>query len=385
MAIVARKQRLKRREKPRGQTCLNCHEDIETRFCPHCGQENVPADLTLFAVIREFFAEIFYYDSKLWRTLRTLLASPGRLSTEWSEGRRAHYISPVRLYLSVTFLFFVGAAYRGGGIVRVKNTLSPKEQSQVMQALNTSKLTPLERTLIADSLKKENLTPGQQRLVDAALANSAKKGGAAGTSAVLSDGPKGTTNLPNGWFKSRIERIEWKAKNDEGGLRQLYVEQFPKVLFVILPLFAVVLKLLYWRQRRFFVEHLVFILHVHSFAFLALLPIELIRGWFVSSVAAPLLVGIGLPLYVFVAMLRFYKQPWWLTLLKSWVLGFTYLMLIAGGALLALVFAANQLPDPPASARSGAANQNPSTAAPVSKPQTPSNPPALQSSTPAPR
>src|SRR5271154_57563 len=102
MAIQAPKPALIRREKPRGPTCLNCREDIESRYCPHCGQQNIPADLTLFAVLREFFAEIFYYDSKLWRTLRTLLAHPGRLSTDWSQGRRATYLSPIRLYLSIT-------------------------------------------------------------------------------------------------------------------------------------------------------------------------------------------------------------------------------------------------------------------------------------------
>src|SRR5580658_7542886 len=87
--------RFRLREKPRGATCLNCTSDIETRFCPHCGQENAPPDLTLFAVLKEFFAEVFYYDSKMWRTLRMLLFHPGRLSIEWSQGRRTRYLSPI--------------------------------------------------------------------------------------------------------------------------------------------------------------------------------------------------------------------------------------------------------------------------------------------------
>ena len=74
------KRRRAPREKPIGEKCLNCHAEIDTRYCPHCGQFNAPPDLSLHAVLHEFFKELVYYDSKVWRTVRTLVAHPGRLS-----------------------------------------------------------------------------------------------------------------------------------------------------------------------------------------------------------------------------------------------------------------------------------------------------------------
>ena len=344
MAIETPKPRLKRREKPRGATCLNCREDIETRFCPHCGQENLPADLTLFAALREFFAEIFYYDSKMWRTLRTLLVHPGRLSTEWSQGRRATYLSPIRLYLTITFLFFVVAAWKGSTGLHVNRTLNPEAQKELVQQLQESTLTPLEIDTIQDALKTSKVTPEMQAKIDGALALARKKAQLRANAPLSSHSRLGT----NGWFSRQIRKIELAGRDRPRELQGLYVDQFPKVLFIILPLFAVVLKVLYLRQKRYFVEHLVFILHLHSFAFLVFIPMILFSGNFGSAVLLPVVLLLWLPIYGFVAMMRFYKQPWWMTGLKGLVLSTAYLLLLAGGALLGLIFTAYKLDDAPA-------------------------------------
>ncbi|MHB8635306.1 MAG: DUF3667 domain-containing protein [Fimbriimonadaceae bacterium] len=339
----------RRRHKTPGQTCLNCTSEIETRYCPHCGQENAGADLTLGAVVREFFAEVFYYDSKLWRTLRMLLFHPGRLSTEWSAGRRTAFLSPVRLYLSITFLFFIAAAWNTGRAVIVNRTLSPQEQADVVHKLQTAHLTLAQVNLARKELQPYSMTPEARKQLDDVLAKASTQAAARAPSgsanAPVDLGLLGSTHL-TGWFGRQIMKVEEVATNDPSTFQRRFVDQFPKVLFVVLPLFAVVLTALYWRQRRYFVEHLVFILHLHSFAFLVLLPIELIPGRFLPDPVVPLVVGLWLPIYAFVAMLRFYRQPWWLTILKGLVLNAAYLILLGVGALLALVITVTTYSDP---------------------------------------
>lgn len=342
--VEHKRRRFRRREKPRGPACLNCGTEIDSPFCPHCGQENVPADLTLPGVLREFLTEIAYYDSKMWRTVRTLIAHPGRLSSEWSAGRRASYLSPVRLYLTVSFLFFVLTAWRGPGGVHVQTGLSPKDRQDLISKVAASEMTPLERD---DALAAENslgFSPDERaryeealdKAVDATTAKAAQAG-------KTIDDEDGLAKL--GWFGHQVRKLQAAAKDNPKELTARYLDQVPKALFVVLPLCALVLRLLYALRRHTYVEHLVFLLHFHSFMFLAYLPAVLVPYDWIGLYGFVVTL-FWIPGYVFVAMLRFYKQHWLLTLVKSWILGFAYMLLAAGGALLALLLLTESLPEP---------------------------------------
>jgi hypothetical protein len=99
--------------KPAG--CANCAwPDIE-RFCPHCGQENVPSALPIREIVLGFLEEFLKFDTKLWITLKALVTKPGFLTSEYLVGRRVRYVAPIRLYIALGFLaFFVFALFPDG-------------------------------------------------------------------------------------------------------------------------------------------------------------------------------------------------------------------------------------------------------------------------------
>ncbi|MBV8252562.1 MAG: DUF3667 domain-containing protein [Chitinophaga sp.] len=89
--------------------CLNCGYVVPERFCSHCGQENTVQHETFGHLVKHFVADIFHYDSQFFLTLKYLLFKPGFLTREYMAGRRVRYVNPIKLYVFVSFVFFLTA------------------------------------------------------------------------------------------------------------------------------------------------------------------------------------------------------------------------------------------------------------------------------------
>ena len=87
--------------------CLNCEAPLHGSFCSNCGQRAVPPHPTIRELVGDAFSEFSGWDGKFAETVRTLVSRPGELTRQWLEGRRVHFISPLRLYLTASLLFFV--------------------------------------------------------------------------------------------------------------------------------------------------------------------------------------------------------------------------------------------------------------------------------------
>jgi hypothetical protein len=130
---------------------------------------------------------------------------------------------------------------------------------------------------------------------------------------------------------------------DERTIAQSMLEHLPKALFVLLPLFAFALKLVYIRSGRFYVEHLVFALHNHAFYFLVLTATT-----FIPEAIGNFAAFLWCVVYSVLALKRNYAQGLVKTLLKGCMLGCGYSILL-GFALLGAVFlGAMNMPEPPA-------------------------------------
>lgn len=170
----------------------------------------------------------------------------------------------------------------------------------------------------------------------------------------------GVEEMEESWLKNFLEVINPKLKNwrdNPGPLIDELFEVLPYMMFVILPVFAIFLKLFYAFSKRYYTEHLIFLLHNHSFIYLLLMMIILLDltedflkpiehglaqfGAVTSGVIASLL-NLWMFVYVFLAMKRFYRQGWFLTIFKTVSLGFIYMVMIVIGFIVSLGFGAYQ-------------------------------------------
>lgn len=89
------------------EVCLNCNHSTAGAYCSHCGQKHGPALLSVKSVLNDALEHLFHpLDSRLYKTLKTLVVNPGKLTKEYVRGRRKMFTSPLRLYLLITFVYF---------------------------------------------------------------------------------------------------------------------------------------------------------------------------------------------------------------------------------------------------------------------------------------
>ncbi|MBK6596933.1 MAG: DUF3667 domain-containing protein [Proteobacteria bacterium] len=271
------------------QSCLNCGSLLSGRFCAHCGQKDERHVRSLWHFLREATEGITHADTRLWRTLRSLLTRPGLVTQDYFLGRRERYLPAVRLYLVVSIIFFLLAGLLGRNGTPI-----------IIDASD----------LGADTTTQETSEQQAARLCDQ----------------IQYRGP---------WASSMEPRLRAgcrKSLADQGrSLISVLLHNIPRALFVVLPLLALLMKCLYLRRRRHFVEHLLFFVHNHSVAFLLLSGVLLVGAIPALSALENLLtfaVIVYLGWYLFASMRRYYGESRPRTLLKYLALGATYMVLL---------------------------------------------------------
>jgi hypothetical protein len=108
-------------------TCTNCGAPLAGPYCGACGQKVAPLNPSIGDFLHELSHELLHLDGKIFRSLRLLLAAPGTLTREQFAGRRAAFVSPIRLYLTFSVLYFAVAALAPGTGLQI--TVSGKRAS----------------------------------------------------------------------------------------------------------------------------------------------------------------------------------------------------------------------------------------------------------------
>ncbi len=283
--------------------CLNCGASVTEPYCGQCGQRNADPRISLRQLFGDLFKDVFHLDGKLVRTYGRLLFRPGSLTRAYLEGRREGYVRPFKVYLAASVALFSYLA------VRVPTQLI--EVSKDGTAANSSAVL---------RIHQKDDPPGS----------------AADPSPVSIAPQKDlTVHEDDGAFERRLKA---GLKKDPDFLRRYLgtslVTNVPRTMFVLLPAFAGLLFLLHFRSRRYYVEHFIFALHTHAFAFAVFLA-ALVVPW--SSIAVVL--NLTVPVYLLVALREVYAQPWWKVVIKGALLLGAYTMLI-GVAISGVVVAA---------------------------------------------
>jgi hypothetical protein len=233
-------------EAPRSTVCLNCGTALAGPFCSECGQRDVPPYPSLRELVVDAFWELSGWDGRFASTVRALVTKPGRLTLDFLEGRRARFISPLRLYLMASLMYFVVAA----AAPELKTADGKPAAIGLRIAPEPTKGTKAEQVANATGkalASQEALSPADRDSILAAV--------------------KKAPPIMQPFFQ--------KALLDPKGLRRSLIEAMPKMLFALLPIFAGIVALFY--RRRKYPEHLYFAIHLHAFVFIVLTVSALAR------------------------------------------------------------------------------------------------------------
>jgi hypothetical protein len=355
--------------------CENCGAGLQGHWCAQCGQPAIEYRRSFRYVVADLLNEFLNWDSKFFTTLALLIFKPWRLTNEFLAGKRVRYVNPLRLYLLASILFFFAVNYGAKGI-RIDPTQFPDEKRAELAAAIADK-----RNEIEAELKKENLTPEQRRKAQKALDYLTRPKSSATTTPtpeqtpspsaapsasataesdrqtygpvgdrpfVVFDDAKSTTPFER-WIEARAKEKMGEHGTKMGLFISTLFSNLPYMMLCCIPLFALVLKLLYIRRRLFYIDHLIYALHIHTFFYagvmlIVLATIGLVRfapgavaGWLIA------LLWIAFVTQIFLSIRYVYRQSWFFTIFKFLFGGFVYLMVLVL-ALAATFFATLVLP-----------------------------------------
>lgn len=278
------------------------------RYCHVCGQENIEPKESFWHLVTHFVYDVTHFDGKFFSTLKYLLFKPGFLSHEYLRGRRAAYLHPIRMYVFTSAFFFLIFFSINGDeeIVKVKETEQPATAAQVMKKLDKDRrelAKELNDSVIPERAKEAiriGLTNTDSNIALLKRDSTAKNrltraNNNQGFNFILGDKSDTTIKavhvydsvqkqLPadkrDNFFKRKIRRqnihLQEKYNGDSKAIWTAVAEKFkhlfPQMLFVSLPLFALMLRLLYVRRKNFFyVNHVVFTIHLYCGTFIIIL------------------------------------------------------------------------------------------------------------------
>ena len=308
--------------------CLNCGTYIgETNFCHQCGQINSDKRITVRQILKDFFGDYFTLDSKFFRSLFPLLAKPGHLTREYVSGRRVRYVLPLRLYIFTTFVFFF--------VLALNTKLDTKAFTSKTEATDI---------LASDSLKAmlsrpELAIPDEQKnaLIDHMDSTFVIQYETeySGPNLVFDpDDDDETESAFESYIENKADYIKSMGNQGKSIFFKTLINQIPKVMFVMLPFFALLLKLLYVRHKIYYVEHFIFALHMHTLAFLLLIITVFFTKWYIV-----LVVILGIQVYLLLSIRNFYDQGLIKSFIKMQLLLTLYFIALLPAVFLLLILA----------------------------------------------
>lgn len=266
------------------KTCLNCKYVVENRFCPNCGQENTDTRKTFHHLFVHFFEDLTHYENSFWKTIRNLLIKPGSLTKEYLSGKRLSYLAPVRLYIFISFVTFFSISVfpdKEEELINLNQTSTVKVKDKNGKEIDS--LISSQKRTISEILEAEEKAEKEKNLT-----NSEKNEG------FMNFGYKTVKELDSlqkyGPVEDKLNDFEYgivkksllvKAKYTKREMWEKFGEEawhnFPKALFIYMPLFALVLWIFHGKKRWYYFDHGIFTLHYFSFLLLLSLLIFFFR------------------------------------------------------------------------------------------------------------
>jgi hypothetical protein len=319
---------------------LNCGHQVAERFCPNCGQENIESRKTFHHLFVHFFEDLTHYENAFWRTIRNLLFKPSALTKEYLSGKRLSYLAPVRLYIFISFItfFFI--------------TIIPDSEDHILKAKQTQSVSVTDK----NGVKKDSIiaiTKGFSKILKKELKEETDsihnvklgKNGKLNTFSIFGcksikqldsikkfgKGPERMSDFEY-WFGKKFMTVTQQNTKAEilEKFKESFVHDFPKVLFIYMPIFAFFLWLFHSKKRWYYFDHGIFTLHYFSFLLALVLILFLCDVLLTAIGESPFVDAINTLLhivgtlwgfyYFFPAHHRFYGETRVISFIKSMAL-----------------------------------------------------------------
>ena len=337
--------------------CPNCEREFEEgfEFCPYCGQK-AKDELTLKVLFYNTIANYFSFDARFFKSFIPLMIKPGYLAKKFLEGKRLLFLHPAQMYLFISVIFFFLYSFNVREAVQEINQNTQKENQKkehltdslklkepVLDSVQMEKLmVPLKESPIITQMNAEDM----KRLDSVIKANNNKKNINTGLNfnfnmkkvdSLLAIGAPNeeiykAMGMSNdaGFFTKKIyvQFLKFYRDGGWGSILQSFYDSVPVSMFFLLPIFAFILKIFYFRKGRFS-HHLVFSFYFFSFLFTVFSILTLANLiWESFSGGVITLIILSTYFYLFIAVKKFYDQGWFLSFFKSGVISFAFLVFV---------------------------------------------------------
>lgn len=342
--------------KYRSTKCRNCYHplDVSDRYCPNCSQLNSTKKLAFNDFFNEFFAGIFAYDSRFYRTLRVLLFMPGKISKDYIEGKQVRYANPYRFYLSASIIFFLvwslthsfepnvnidpeaaEAQLAETDSILAATRVENPEISFILPEIDTSETVASQELYVAEK-DVDTMDFFEGLMVKWEVFSDHYRETEMRNSIAALDSLNYSPSRFNQWYyKKTVDAARFESDSDL--FWSYFISKLPFIIFFYLPVFALFIWLLYLRRPFTYMEHLIFTFHNQTTWFVlygVAITLDVILNIDLFTWTATFIFGF----YLYKSFRRFYGQGRVKTILKFIIINlifFTLALIAAGFSLLA--------------------------------------------------
>jgi hypothetical protein len=344
---------------PTGERCLACDAEIVGPYCAACGQKNDDMRRSTLILFKDFIEDTFSFDSRMWTTLGLMAAAPGRVPTNYSHGQRSRYTPPVRLFLVISFLFFLVLGLTKTMLVAIEVTAKTPEEIAAAKADYADALEKMDdktRALVESAsasneaividgkdvkcninvkarffVRPQDISIDQEKWRECAQSVSEAAKVEIDAPETKVQGEIGDAALTKEDIKTGFDRIVSGLDmlvSDPVSFNESVNLWLPRVMFFMAPILALILALFIRGRGALFFDHLVLSLYSHATGF-AIFGAAIMLGQFGVPQMLPASI-LALGLYFTLALKRAYGRGWVKTVWTSAMAGFVYFVILVG-------------------------------------------------------
>lgn len=325
--------------KYRGNICLNCNHPLDKsdRYCPNCAQLNSTKKTSFWDLIEEFFGAIISYDSKIRKTLSSLILHPGKISEEYNQGKRMRYTNPFRFFLSLTFIYFILISFSS-------DFKSIDYQFEKVRNISTNEIQDIEAGIFNFNFNNQDINDSIQEQINTGYRKEygyinkyfdtldRKESFIERLQTKSSVFKYGIDHDNLHFYEQTIEKkkikdtyenkVAFKIANNVKTISTTpsvylayFISKLPFIIFFFIPIFAVFIWLVYSKKKYNYMDHLVFCYHSQTMLIL-LFIISALFNIILNTQLLLILFLIYFGVYLFLALKKFYNQGFILTFVK---------------------------------------------------------------------